>query len=212
MSIQENRDTKDRILDTAERLFGERGFDATSLRAITSEAGVNLAAVHYHFGSKDSLIEAVFTRRLQPLNRQRLVELDELEAQGEPDLEDVVRAFVGPPLRLHQEVLRGGSDLMRLYGRTMAEPKRRFEQLFSEQFREVVERFTKALDRALPEHRAEEVFWGLHFAIGTMAHSMCDAGRITLISGGAIREPSVDETLDRLVRFIAAGMRGEGRS
>ena len=208
MSVQETRDTKERILDTAERLFAEHGFDATSLRAITSEADVNLAAVHYHFGSKDALIEAVFARRLGPLNRQRLRELDALETAGDPTVEQILAAFVGPPLRLHQEVLESGSDLMRLYGRTMAEPRQLFQQIFSEQFREVVERFTVALRHALPELAVDDLFWNLHFSIGTMAHSMCDADRITLISGGKIASPGVDDTLARLVAFVAAGMRG----
>ena len=94
-----NRDTKIRILDAAESLFAEHGFAATSLRAITRHANVNLAAVHYHFGSKEGLVEAVFSRRLGPLNQERLELLDAVEARG-GELEDVLRALIGPALRL----------------------------------------------------------------------------------------------------------------
>src|SRR5437867_6100600 len=94
--------SKERILDVAERLFAERGFAATSLRNITAEAAVNLAAVHYHFGSKDELIEAVFARRLGPLNRERLRLLEACRAAaggGSPSVEELLEALIAPALR-----------------------------------------------------------------------------------------------------------------
>ena len=99
--------TAERILDAAEELFADLGFDATSTRAITTRAGVNLAAVNYHYGSKDALIEAVFARRLVPLNRERLELLDRVEARagaGGPAVESIVEAFVRPPMRKIREV------------------------------------------------------------------------------------------------------------
>src|SRR5512143_118352 len=99
-------ETKDRILDAAERLFAEHGFDATSLRMITAEAGVNLAAVNYHFRSKDALIEAVFSRCIRPLNRERLrllAAVEEASGGAPPRLEDVIRAFVTPVIRARQD-------------------------------------------------------------------------------------------------------------
>ena len=74
--------TKDRILDTAERLFARDGFEATSLRSITAEAGVNLAAINYHFQSKEALVQAVIGRRMGPMNDRRLALLDAYEAQA----------------------------------------------------------------------------------------------------------------------------------
>jgi AcrR family transcriptional regulator len=201
--------TKNRILDAAEGLFAQQGFSATSLRAITAEAGVNLAAVNYHFGSKDGLLEAVFERRLGPLNDERLALLDEAESAPEgASLETVLQALVGPPLRLHRDDARGGPQFMRLMGRTLTEPIDNIQEIFLRQFREIADRFTTALTRTLPGLPAEEMFWRAHFAIGAMAHTMCDTFRLRLISGGLCEAgDDVDATIGRLVTFLAAGMR-----
>jgi AcrR family transcriptional regulator len=92
------QDTRERILDAAEREFAENGLQATSLRTITAAAEANLASVNYHFGSKDGLVKAVFARRLEPLNEARLALLADCEssAGGEPPrLERVVEALAG---------------------------------------------------------------------------------------------------------------------
>src|SRR5512143_3976610 len=107
-------ETKDRILDAAERLFAEHGFDATSLRMITAAAGVNLAAVNYHFRSKDSLIEAVFGRRIGPVNKERLEMLTAAEKAAGSDplsLEAVVRAFVEPVVRIRSTHAQHGDEI-----------------------------------------------------------------------------------------------------
>src|SRR5438477_4352893 len=96
-------DTKTRILDAAERLFVEHGFEATSLRSLTSAAGVNLAAVHYHFGSKEELFQAVLTRRLDPMNQERIDLLERVEREAgsrAPSCEKVLFAMLIPALRL----------------------------------------------------------------------------------------------------------------
>src|SRR5689334_21048676 len=118
-------DTKTLILDSAEQAFAELGFGAASLRHIIRSAGVNLAAVHYHFGSKEALVEAVFARRIARLTQERLELLDICEAQthdGELSLEGVLEAFVGPALRMTNAPASGGKAFVRLFGRTIAEP------------------------------------------------------------------------------------------
>src|SRR5574340_767840 len=98
--------TKDRILDAAERLFAEHGFNGTSLRMITAAADVNLAAVNYHFRSKETLIEAVYKRRIGPANEKRLRMLDEYEAaagDGAVPVENILRALVAPMLELRAD-------------------------------------------------------------------------------------------------------------
>src|SRR6186997_3167761 len=111
--------TKPRILDAAEALFMEHGFEATSLRQITTDAGVNLAAVNYHFGSKEELFQAVLTRRLDPMNQERLALLDQLEADaaGKPlSCEAIIGAMFIPALKLARDKARGGKNFLRLLG------------------------------------------------------------------------------------------------
>src|SRR5712692_10160930 len=114
--------TKDRILDAAEKLFGTDGFEATSLRDITTNAQVNLAAVNYHFQSKDSLIESVIARRIEPVNRKRLEMLD---AAGEnPSVEEILRAFLSPLLDLELDCVRP------LMGRILSNPTQFVERVY----------------------------------------------------------------------------------
>ena len=133
--------TKDRILDTAEEIFADRGFAAASLREITRKAGVNLAAVNYHFGSKERLIQAVMARRLGPLNRERLVLLERiLENVGtaRPPVEAIVEAFIGPALRMKHALGEAGDSFLRLMGHAMNQPSDRLRELITGQFAQVV--------------------------------------------------------------------------
>jgi AcrR family transcriptional regulator len=190
-------ETTDRILDTAERLFAERGYGATSLRSIIAAAGVNLAAVHYYFRSKEALLDAVLTRRLEPVNRERLALLEECERAaggGVPALEGVLAALIGPPMRLALDP--GRAVFMKLMGRIHAEAD---VVLIRKHFGEVIERFMKALARALPELPPEELQCRAFFCIGIMAHTMLAARGIV----GSIG----DVTTERLVAFMSAGFR-----
>ncbi len=203
------KDTKERILDTAERLFADHGFGDTSLRRITTAAEVNLAAVHYHFGSKEALIEAIFVRRLGPLNRERLELLDEMEKRsgdGGPSLEQIVEAFVGPALRMRQDAERGGEVFMRLLGHTISQPSNDIRQLFIGQFRHVLPRFIAALKRQLPDLSETEVFWRFLFMIGAMAYTMAMSNSIPMISNGLCDSGDAEGMIQRLVPFLVAGL------
>ena len=127
-SVKPEHVTRTRILDAAEELFMQHGFEGTSMRQLTSRAGVNLAAVNYHFGSKDALIEAVFRRRLDPMNTARVAALDALEAGGAPTADAIIRAFVGPSLRMMEDAKGGGRNFIRLLGRTYTEPAKAIRQ------------------------------------------------------------------------------------
>jgi AcrR family transcriptional regulator len=201
--------TKERILDAAERLFAERGIAATSLRAVIAAAGVNLAAVHYHFGSKEALVAAVVRRRIEPLNRQRLELLDQLERRGArrpPRLAEIVEAFLAPPLRFGDDPERG-EIFLKLMGRLLAEPEMFFGRIASGQFAEVRDRFLAALGKALPHLAAEEIFLRLMFAIGAAAQAALMAPYLEAASGGLCRPAGAEETLRRLVPFVAGGLR-----
>ncbi len=200
-------DTKELILDAAERLFAENGIDAVSLRTIISEAGVNLAAIHYHYGSKDLLIKEVFGRRIRPVNRQRLMLLDECEAragQGPLPIEDVLRAFFSPAIRLSHDKERG-HIFMRLCGRFWSEVSVKMQAEFDDLFREVLGRFLAAFHRALPHLSRKEIFWRVHFAVGGMIHTMVDSERLARMSGGLCDPSDVEETIEQLVSYAAAG-------
>ena len=136
--------TKARILDAAESLFMEHGFEATSLRLITQAAGVNLAAVNYHFGSKEELFEAVLTRRLDPMNLARLARLDRYEAAVAPTplgCERILAALFIPALELARDPARGGANFLRLLGRAYADPAPFIRQFLSAQYAPMIARF-----------------------------------------------------------------------
>ncbi len=200
-------DTRTRILDVAERLFGERGFPATSLRDITTEAGVNVASVNYHFGSKEALLTEVLERRLKPINERRLQLLDAVEARAgdqPPDLEAVVRAFLSPPFRSQCEWGEKSQGFLRLVGRIHSETNEEFRATFVKQFDVVFQRFTAALRRALPQLGEADVRWRMLFMVGSMAFTMSWGPTLVAREPGAARDP--EDVLESLVLYAAAGM------
>jgi len=203
-------ETKDRLLDAAEALFMEHGFEATSLRAITAAAGANLAAVNYHFGSKEALFEAVLTRRLDPMNQERVDLLTELErrAGGQPiGCEQVLSAMLIPALRLARDPARGGANFLRLLGRAYADPAPFIRHFLSEQYALMIARFKTAFARALPELPKRELSWRLHFIMGALSYTLAGTDVLKLIEELAPDEPANDERLlQRLAPFLLAGL------
>lgn len=202
--------TKDRILDAAEALFMEQGFSATSLRTITARAGVNLASVNYHFGSKEELIKAVFSRRLGPLNRERIAALDELEraAGAEPVApERILEAFLWASLRLSRDPIRGGAVFLRLLGQAFTEPAEYMRNFLPEQYAEVVRRYKAAFARALPQVPEDELVWRLHFLFGAIAYSMAGNDALRLICNYSLEGSDDPEAIIRhLVPFALGGL------
>lgn len=202
-------DTKDRILDTAERLFAVNGYAATSLRAITSEAEVNLAAVNYHFGSKDALLAALLHRRIDPINADRLEMLTAHEtenADSHLDVHTILRAFLAPVFRRSRTWEESGTHFLQFIGRIHSVSDDRVRKMIFDLFEEVFLRFLSALNRALPELSQEEVFWRLQFVVGSMAHTLL--WRRPLIESEYFTwpEPDVDQTIEKLVAFCTNGM------
>lgn len=208
MEDQALHPTKDRLLDAAEELFSGRGIDATSLRAVTSEAQVNLASVNYHFGSKDRLVRAVFLRRLEPLNSERLELLDALEvtAAGSPiELEAILDAWVMPALRMGQAP--GSKRFKRLLGRVYSEPGSELQTLLRELFGEVLQRFSAAISRALPDLPREELMWRVHFMLGAMIHTIADQPSVRALSDGLCDPSDIEGVRRRLIGFVSAGLK-----
>ncbi len=219
-------DTREKVLNAAEELFSEHGFSATSVRAITTQAGVNLAALNYHFGSKDAVVDAVFERRIGPLNRERLRLLEDAEArsgQEGPTLEDILRAFLAPAIQWASDPGSGGERFMKLMGRGHSESGDFFSKVIARQFAEVFRRFSRAFRKVLPDLPPEEYFWRIHFVIGAMAHTMAHSATLryleTLQSEGVTVEEGLsidkvtlndpDAVLSRLIRFAVAGLQAE---
>jgi AcrR family transcriptional regulator len=203
--------TKDRILDAAESLFMMHGFEATSLRAITATAAVNLAAVNYHFGSKEELFQAVLTRRLDPMNRERLDLLTALEraaAPGPVACERILSAMFVPALKLARDRERGGKDFLRLLGRAYADPAPFIRQFLSEQYAGMIVRFKSAFARALPELPPKELSWRLHFIMGALSYTLAGTDALKLIAELTPADSGNDEVLlRRLAPFLLAGLK-----
>lgn len=202
-------ETRSRILDAAEALFVEHGFEATSMRMITGAAGANLAAVNYHFGSKDALIQEVFRRRLTELNRQRLAALDRLEAEadGAPlKPSRIVDAFFGTALALAADTANGGHTFMRLLGRTSTEPNAFIRRFLAEEYAGVLERFLGALYRALPDVPREEILWRFHFMMGAMSYAIAGTDGLQLFAG-KFDDADPARLMPRLMSFLLGGLR-----
>lgn len=199
--------TPERILQAAERLFSERGIGDVSLREITTAAGVNSAAAHYHFGSKDAVLDELFTRRAQPIaeGRERLLGKLKLNRQGRPVLEDVLRAFLQPALDLLNTP--EGLAFTRLRARMVFEREEVRRQIMGKSFDRTNEMAFRALARALPRLAPKELYWRFHLLLGTMVYTMARPGRIESMSKGGVDTSDPRAALDHLVRFAAAGFR-----
>jgi AcrR family transcriptional regulator len=207
-AVKPQHETRTRILDAAEELFMLHGFEGASMRLLTAKAGVNLAAVNYHFGSKHALVEAVFRRRLDPMNLERIAELDKLEADTTrtPSPDAIIRAFITPSLRLMADA-KDGRNFTRLLGRTYTEPNKLVRQLIGQMYEPAMQRYKAALERALPQMPREELVWRMHFMFGTLAYTLAATDTVQLIAG-CKPEDRYDAQLleERLTAFLAAGL------
>lgn len=203
-------DTKDALLNAAEKLFANHGFAATSMREIATTAKANLASANYHFGGKRGLMIAVLERRVTPLNCERLRLLDALEAESGrrvPPLDKVIEAFFGPALRMCGQKTKGGESFDRLIGRMFIEPDAQLHTQFVALFKEVADRFIPTIQKALPSLPAPDLFWRLHFMIGSMAHTMCDKERLRAISCGKVNPDDTEAAVRQLTAFVVGGLR-----
>lgn len=208
--LSQGMDTCTRILDAAEALFVERGFDATTMRMITGAANVNLASVNYHFGSKEGLIQEVFRRRLTWLNHERLRALDQAEAaaDGVPlKPSQIVDAFFGVSLRFAADAKGGGHTFMRLLGRTYAEPSAFIRNFLAEEYAAVMERFKAALFRALPDVPRAEIIWRLHFMFGAVSYALAGTDALQLIADLEPEDNHAEALAPRLMSFLLGGLR-----
>jgi AcrR family transcriptional regulator len=203
------RNGKERILDAAEQLLAQRGFYGVSLRDITQAAGVDVALVGYHFGGKRELFTAVFERRAEVLNRERLELLEAVRRAalpGTPALEAIVGAFTQPLL---ERSARGGPG-WKSYFALVAYVNNSPEfgaQMMTRHFDPLVERFIAVMRESLPDCPPREIYWGYQFLTGALTLTFAETGRIDRLSGGLCRASDLDGVHERLAPYVAAGLR-----
>ncbi|CAM3523707.1 TetR/AcrR family transcriptional regulator [Parendozoicomonas haliclonae] len=203
-----HNDTVERILDAAEILFAEKGFAETSLRSITSRANVNLAAVNYHFGSKKVLIQAVFTRFLDPFAEGLSKTLDDIEAAGkEPELEALIALLFKEVLKVKP---RGQNDIkifMRLLAIAYAQAQGHLRKHLQNIYGTVFRRYLKLVMVAAPDLPLYELYWRINFMMGSVIFTLSDFDTLDAIGQAEHQQKaSMEQTMMRLVPFLVSGM------
>lgn len=200
---------RDRILDTAEALFAERGFDGVTLRQIAVGAGVDVALASYHFGKKLELFRAVFERRAPELNSARLNALHAAQtaaAPGSPTVEAIIEAFLRP-LELAQETGDPGWTHYLALVAYINNSAYWGSRMMSDLFDELVREFIAALQAALPGARDEDIYWCYHNLSGALTLTLARTGRIDRLSSGLCRSDDFPAAYDHMIPFVAAGFR-----
>jgi len=205
-------DTKTKILDAAEALFREQGIGATSLRTIIGRAGVNIAAIHYHFGSREEVVKSVIIRLVEPVNSKRVLLLDSLEKEyGEAPipLEKVLEAFLEPIIKMAATKPRRYKNFKELIGRIHTEPSE--IQKFMHLFQDVFNRFFSALKRTLPALNDEQLLLGFSFTMGALGSMIYKDQLIREHIARRDRTMDYDLLKNYVIRFIAGGFRSFGQ-
>ncbi len=202
--------TGERILDAAETLFAVQGIRGTSLKEITALAEVNIAAVNYHFRSKDALVRAVFERCFEPLNQERLRLLDEAEAaagEGALTLEAVLHALFEPMVRAWQT----NRNFILLVGRLQSEPDEQLSEFVQNLYTSLIQRFVKAAGRAEPNAGESQLFFWIHYLFGGVVYTLFHSQDIEQMHPGQNLLDTPELFLDELISFGAAGLRSRGQ-
>ncbi|MDB5838569.1 MAG: ybiH [Herminiimonas sp.] len=214
--LNDDAGSKSRIVETALVLFSVKGVDRVSLRELTAQAGVNIAAVNYHFGSKEALVEAVFDKLAREVNTERMAELDGLmmkaAAEGVlPDLEEIVRAFIRPYIGSGSG--HKGGLLAQMILKHRLEPSEMSSRVIREHFDPMATCFIAALVKASPEVDPEEFYWRYMFMVSSIVLTVTDnsrANRIARLSKGRADAANVEDMTAALCRFITGAMRAPG--
>jgi AcrR family transcriptional regulator len=203
--------TRSAILVAAERLYADRGFADVTLRDIVASADVNLAAVNYHFGSKDELIAELFVTRGIATNRERLNELKlaERAGGGRADLDAILRALVGPTLRGCLGPNRERSPAARFMIRALIESVPPIRRIKNREF-DHLRKFAAAMRRSLPDCREVDLYWGLHFALAMAQQTIRDSERLTKLSEGSCDLNDVQAIIERIVAVSVGALTGAG--
>jgi AcrR family transcriptional regulator len=199
-----------RLVVAAEELFAERGFESVSVRDITKRAGMNIASVNYHFGSRSGLVAGVMTRYVTPINDERLAGIEALERRWSGKavpLEEVLEAFVRPLVNQVRKSELSERLFLKLVGRMFGEQASAMPPLVEEQLKQVLSRYVKTLALSLPHLAVDEIVWRMHFVVGAIIHTMAQEEVLQRISQGSCGQPTIDITLNRFFSFAISGLR-----
>lgn len=201
-------DTPSRILEVAEKLFAEQGFRAVSLRSITRASDVNIAAVHYHFGSKEAVLERIFEARCSVINDERIRLLEACATDNEdiPMLEQILYAYLRPALIPSCEDVRA-RRFMRLRAAIAHEQIELSQKLIAKHFNAVSRRFMTALIENLDHLSPQDFYWRFHFLLGAQYYTLANPGRIHVLSDGLCDPSDMQQAMHELVIVTAAGLR-----
>ena len=204
-------DTVTRILDTAEALFAERGFSETSLRSITAQANVNLAAVNYHFGSKNILVQAVFQRFLDPFVKNLSIEMDKLDAQdGSPSIETLLTLLVQTAFDTPTTKKQALSTFMKLLGLAYTESQGHLRGFLQTEYGQIFNRYMGMIHKAIPEITPEESFWRIHFMIGASVFTMSGIDSLrSMFESVHEKKITIPEIANKIIPFLSSGLRTE---
>ncbi|MCG8370961.1 MAG: TetR family transcriptional regulator [Proteobacteria bacterium] len=201
--------TRERILDAAEALFAQRGFEGVSVRQIMSQADADVSLAYYHFKSKRDLFDQVMLRKVEYLNEIRLQALEEVEERhrdDEPSVEEIIGAFTRPLLQLLADDHEKWSHYFQLIAQINNSPEMGGE-LMSRYFDPLVSRFIDALKKALPDSGPADLYWSYHFLSGALTLTFAETGRIDNLSGGVCKSTDIAAVDERMPEFLAAGFR-----
>lgn len=202
-------DTRERLLDAAETLYAEKGLEGISVRAITGRAQANLAAVGYHFGSKDALIQEVIRRRYNWLSHVRMERLDRLEAMSDPAaplLEDVIDVLLLPVLNPFPDHPVDSARYRQFFSRVFSESPQFQKSVQIKGFRKTTERVVALLRRTLPHLSDQDIYWRIHFSAGPLVGTLTHGNRLRVISNGLCDPDDINEAVKQLRGFICAGL------
>jgi AcrR family transcriptional regulator len=208
----ERGEAQDAILDAAEVIFADNGFHGATTRAIAEHAQANAALIHYYFGSKEALYEAVIARRSGAINDERRARLAQLHAEGTPTLEAILDALLRPTVALGRDPARGGAHYARLLGHAASGTDERSRRLTGTHYNAIARVFITELGSAVPHLHPEDAVRGYLNAIAIGISLMAPTGRSQDLSGGALHDDDLEEIIGQAVRFIAAGIRALARS
>lgn len=204
---QRSFSTSERILDAAEELFARHGIYGVTMREIAELADVDTALLHYYFESKRGVFDAVFARRADVLNSERMREMDRYEAEndGRYELEAVIATFLRPVFSLNRRGGRGWRNFFGFVANLAAASE--LAELVAQKFDPVVRRFIAMLRKALPDADEADLFWSYHMFCGSLAITNTDASAIERLSDGLCRSRDFDQIEPRLVKYSAEGFR-----